>query len=440
MFREEIDVFVVCALKDEFDQLLRVSSGLAEAWSETQTPDGRLVSKAVFEGFKGKTISVAATWLNFMGREQAQATITEISGHYKIGCLAMTGICAGRRGKVELGDVIFADRIYSYDSGKIISEQEAESFQPDPVQYHPPLPWVQCMQGLAIPSDEPWLSMRPALSLEYQENWVLGCLLKGRVPSADEDFGVECPDWPNVIQRLWKKGWVSHDLTLKEEGLSQIKRLTTIYPDGQPSISEFTIHVSPIATGAAVVEDEAIFDVLANSSRKVLGLDMEASGVAASAEALNIPVIVAKGVSDFADTYKDDRYRLFAARASAEALIRLVRNADYLVPGSRSSFKGGKDAYPGGRGERYTPRVDKELLDALSELYPDRGEIQSVWERSGGKLNEIDNINNPKNLWQGLLRKSKLGGSVELHTLLSVVAEDYPKNELLIERLRPAKK
>lgn len=35
--------------------------------------------------------------------------------------LAMCGICAGRRGEVSLGDLIVADRVFSYDHGKLIA-------------------------------------------------------------------------------------------------------------------------------------------------------------------------------------------------------------------------------------------------------------------------------------------------------------------------------
>jgi hypothetical protein len=93
-----------------------------------------------------------------------------------------------------------------------------------------------------------------------------------------------------------------------------------------------------MATGAAVSEDESIFPRLAESMRKVLGIEMEASALGALGNIHNIPVLVAKGVSDYGDSFKDDRYREFAARAAAECLIDLLRNAVDLLPPSKDNL------------------------------------------------------------------------------------------------------
>src|SRR4051812_50101706 len=50
---------------------------------------------------------------------RTQALITELEP----GCLAMCGVCAGRRGEVALGDVIIADRVWTYDTGKMKVEK-----------------------------------------------------------------------------------------------------------------------------------------------------------------------------------------------------------------------------------------------------------------------------------------------------------------------------
>ena len=72
----------------------------------------------------------------------------------------MSGICAGRRGKVNLGDVIFADRLWSYDAGKVEKEDGKDRFQGDMLQFRPDPVWVQRMQAVTIPSDAAWLGGR----------------------------------------------------------------------------------------------------------------------------------------------------------------------------------------------------------------------------------------------------------------------------------------
>ena len=80
----------------------------------TEGPEGRPVALRRFEGRDGKALRVVATWAPDMGGVVTAALATELIKTYRPGCLAMCGICAGRRGKVSLGDVIFADRLYTY--------------------------------------------------------------------------------------------------------------------------------------------------------------------------------------------------------------------------------------------------------------------------------------------------------------------------------------
>ena len=78
------------------------------------------------------------------------------------------------------------------------------------------------------------------------------------------------------------------------------------------------------------MEDEKIFDRLESTMRKVLGLEMEAAAIGAIHHVYRLPydirwMIVMKGVQDFADHKKNDNFRHFAARASAECLIGFLR-------------------------------------------------------------------------------------------------------------------
>lgn len=253
---DAMGVLLICALKDEYDQVLQVTDGLMEpGWNEHPGPDGWIVADGRFTTAFGISLNIRATHASHMGREQAQATAAKLMQAQPVQCLAMCGICAGRRGKVALGDVIFADRLWSYDAGKLTVENGERRFQGDMLQYRPSPLWVQRMQHLTIPANAPWLS----------------------------------------------------------------------------TASGFKHHVGPIATGAAVCEDADIFARLAASMRKVLGIEMEASALGALGEIHEIPVLIAKGVSDYGDANKDDRYQTFAARAAAECLIKLLRESAELL-------------------------------------------------------------------------------------------------------------
>jgi hypothetical protein len=46
----------------------------------------------------------------------------------------MCGICAGVKGKVNIGDIVFADPVWDYQSGKFIKEDGVAKFSISPHQ------------------------------------------------------------------------------------------------------------------------------------------------------------------------------------------------------------------------------------------------------------------------------------------------------------------
>ena len=359
----------------------------------------------------------------------------------------MSGICGGRRGKSSLGDVIFADRLWSYDAGKIVVEDGISKFEGDTLQFHPKELWVQRMQALSVSIDS-WSLKRPALPLENQEDWVLLRLFKKEIPSKHPDFVDKCPEWPETLHRLRQKKWVESPLNLTESGRKRASELSLLYPFNLPEPDDFKVHVDPIATGAAVIEDEGIFPKLANNMRKVLGVDMEASALAAFGDIHGVPVIVAKAVSDFGDRYKDDRYRHFGAHASAQCLIKLLRESADLLP-NRSNLESTTFQPNPSKAKAYQSNLvrhskganklplstasytDKDLIDILSEEYPDVRDARAVWVRAGGKGAELENIARPKDMWQKVWLRSNQGASVTPNKLLISVASDLPNNSII---------
>lgn len=338
-----INVVIVTALKDEYDQVLAVESGAIDPkWYEGQGRDGRLVATRKFHAASGQVLQAIVTWATEMGGIAAAAIATSMIEKYNPCCLAMCGICAGRREKVSLGDVIFADRLWAYDQGKLVVEvgkdgKRLELFSGDIFQYRLPDSWKQRVEAYKIEAPE-WLELRP-LSLLHQADWLMLQLSVGNNPREHPEREKRCPDWIITIDYLRKKGFIKRTgLQLTFRGRTRAEELELLHIDGLPPPDSFRIHLAPIATGSRVVEDPDIFNRLSISMRKVLGIEMEASAIGAVGDLKDIPVIVAKAVSDFADE-KDDRVRRFAARASAECLIgfmqkylpELISKDDYSV-------------------------------------------------------------------------------------------------------------
>jgi nucleoside phosphorylase len=422
--RRKVDVLILCALQDEFNELLNVTEGvLAPGWQQRRNPQGWTIAEATFAGDNGEKLTILGSFSSGMGREMALAMISQLLQEHPARCLAMTGICAGRRGKVTLGDVIFADRLYSYDAGKVTVEDGISKFEGDSLQYHLRPVWKQRIESTAIVPDRDWVGMRPELTHEYQEDWVLLQRLDEQDPPAHVDFKAKCPDWTDVLKRLWKRGWLARPMVLTEIGRRRAEELRLLYPYDLPRPPAFNVEVAPIATGAAVTEDEGIFPRLALSMRKVLGVDMEASALGVAGDFQNLPVVVVKGVSDYGDAFKDDRYRTFAARASAECLIALMKQATDLIPGRQENI----GPLPISR----NLGVPIDLIRELANAYPDANSVRSVWERAGGQASDVENIPRPQDLWQRLWMRSTQGAAVRPVDLLRVIHAEFPDNAVV---------
>ena len=81
---------------------------------------------------EGKSFSVIAGAAPRMGMPASAVLASKIIAQFRPRFLAMVGICAGRHGKVGLGDVIVADPCWDWGSGKIDSVGDRPRFRPAP--------------------------------------------------------------------------------------------------------------------------------------------------------------------------------------------------------------------------------------------------------------------------------------------------------------------
>ncbi|WP_156678020.1 response regulator [Sphingomonas profundi] len=83
-----------------------------------------------------------------------------------------------------------------------------------------------------------------------------------------------------------------------------------------------SLRLGPVASGAAVLEDEEVVAQIRGQHRKTLGVEMETYGVFVAAEESPDPqprCFSLKSVCDFADPAKDDGHQAYAAYTSAAA-------------------------------------------------------------------------------------------------------------------------
>lgn len=122
-----VDVLVVAALESEMAAFQR-------GWTwESDEPfdDANYYARGQFLS-KGRSTSVAAATALRMGMVSAAVLSAKLIQALRPKIVVMPGICAGVHGKTDLGDVIFADACWDYQSGKHTGGANASGFAMDP--------------------------------------------------------------------------------------------------------------------------------------------------------------------------------------------------------------------------------------------------------------------------------------------------------------------
>lgn len=208
-----------------------------------------------YHRFDIKEFSLVLLKQTKMGMTAAASLATRAIMAFKPRLIAMAGICGGRKGKTNLGDIIVASTVFDHTAGKHYSERF--KFRPD-----------------AIPLDD-------AISDIVSNAAVGDDVLIGNIR---RNYGGDCPP------------------------------------------GEIKVHLAPIASGTAVIDNPEVVDGITVVQDDMAGIDMEAYGLACAAKVFGTKWIVAKAVQDFADGSKsetEEKVRSFAAFASAE-LLRLL--------------------------------------------------------------------------------------------------------------------
>ena len=161
-------------------------------------------------------------------------------------------------------------------------------------------------------------------------------------------------------------------LALSKKGRDHVEELRILHPDGLEEVPA-TIHVAPLACGDHVIEDDTIFEKLETAVRRVIGLEMEGAAIGLVAEQTDIArMIVTKGVSDFADARKDDRFRSYAACASATFLLHFL-SLDRIVADIQAQPVPVRSPVPPAPGPPEEDRVLAKMI-ALRESMKNAGE------------------------------------------------------------------
>jgi nucleoside phosphorylase len=323
-----MDILIIAALQEEFEAARDVGlAGYAEnpgiaAWAEQDRSTSVPYLSGNYELAGGGRLSVALARPTRMGGAATAPVVSSLVERLKPRCLAMCGVCAGNPAIVALGDVVVAEAAYIYDEGK----RTGESVVADHRQIPALDTWVRAAQDMSTRD----LPSYGGVSDREARIWLLERLYAGDDPKNHPGRTRYLPGhmWVEQIRALQAERLINVDgnrLSLTAEGFSYIEDM--IFTDAEgPAKLPFVVRAGPMASGNVVVNDGVTWAQLAQwGVRSVAGLDLETATIAYTAHRLEVPEwVVAKGVMDHADPRKDDRYKAFAARASAEVLYKLL--------------------------------------------------------------------------------------------------------------------
>ncbi|MGJ5619536.1 hypothetical protein [Sulfitobacter sp. MF3-043] len=128
----DTDILFVCALpRPELSQL---KFALGNKFEEISVDgDHTRYFRSVFAE-QAREVSVTVCSAPSMGLTAAASLTTKACMHFKPKIVVMTGICAGRRGEVALGQCIVASTSWDYGSGKFVGSADGVQFKANPYQ------------------------------------------------------------------------------------------------------------------------------------------------------------------------------------------------------------------------------------------------------------------------------------------------------------------
>lgn len=262
-----IDVIVLTALPIELSAL-HAALGSRPAVGASKTSSGTTYwSAEVLSRKSSRSLRVCISSIGAAGNPDAAAAVTELSTLMKPRLVIMVGIAAGMRGKCRLGEVVLSDRVVAYEPAAATVAEGVSTEIPRPDSY--------------------------------------------RVA--------------HTIQQ---------DITsyLADAGLHERLQQRTIIPaEGFPGIDadlvakSLTVRSATIASGEKLLRDPEKFQAIRNLQGKIEVAEMEASGVATACHRSGALFLVVRGISDFGDSVKDDRFHEIAAKGAAIIAVDFIR-------------------------------------------------------------------------------------------------------------------
>lgn len=120
------DVCIVCALPEEVRAFLTIVKPHCEDCLEEHISPhyGYSYRSAVLKNDKNELLALHISWLPRYGQQEMTLHLSRVLEECQPRIAIMTGICAGDAKQVRLGDLVVAERTFTYDNGKFVLDEQ----------------------------------------------------------------------------------------------------------------------------------------------------------------------------------------------------------------------------------------------------------------------------------------------------------------------------
>ena len=168
------------------------------------------------------------------------------------------------------------------------------------------------------------------ISKHQQRDWLLNMLLQEETPHVDDiplkELEHHAPDWKRIVYELQygSQPYLTRDRILSnKETVRELYYGKITFPFSDPDCPRR--YIAPMASGSAVRSDNP-FGEIRIPKRNTIAIDMEgATFYRVVSEFPGIQSLLVKGVSDYADSDKDDTYHKYAASVSAVYMLSFIK-------------------------------------------------------------------------------------------------------------------
>ncbi|KAL2859901.1 WD40-repeat-containing domain protein [Aspergillus lucknowensis] len=298
----------------------------------------------------GHNVVLASLPAGYQGTTPAAAVASNMARTFpSIALRLMLGIGGGipsSHADVRLGDVVVSmphgthGGVVEYDFGK----QTPNGFQ---------------RKGILCPIPKDWLHV---LTLMWSDHRVQGNRIAEFVSDMLERF-------PTLAQCYGRPSGVESDLLFKpnyahdpaSRNCDQCDRSRVVERRQRNPPNQSFVHYGLIASGHRVIKDGTKRDIIGRADENILCIEMEAAGVMN-----DFPCVVIRGISDYADSHKNDHWQPYAAAAAAALAKELLT---YRNPAHESEVISEEQFNACMRDLRCTdPRDDKRRIENSKDM------------------------------------------------------------------------